>query len=148
MSIGQIFKTPDEKFPARTIATDITVLVNQTVEKIIGDIKYAYHQTWAVSGPLSGASRTQDEQQQVMDKMDLVSLAQMREASFAIVTVIRNLCIALAGKEVADEIVPVCYLETAWELTTEGTFGQPDFRVIVGPLKPEWVKPPEEEVTE
>lgn len=145
MSVGSIFKTPDEKFPARVIATDITVLANQTVEKIIGDIKHAYHQMWAVSGPESGASRTQDEQQQVMDKMDLVSLGQMREASFAIVTVIRNLCIALAGKEVADSVVPECYLLPAWDLTPVGTPGTPEFRVVVGELKAAWVKPPEEE---
>jgi len=145
MSIGSIFKTPDEKFPARVIATDITILANQTVEKIIHDIKFAYHQTWAVSGPLSGASRTQDEQQQIMDKMDLVSLAKMREASFAIMTTIRNLCIELAGKEAADTVVPECYLLPAWDLTPVGTPGTPDFRVIVGQLKEAWVKPPEEE---
>lgn len=145
MSIGSIFKTPDEKFPARVIATDITTLANQTVEKIIGDIKHAYHTTWSVSGPLSGASRTQDEQQQVIDKMDLVSLAKMREASFAIVTVIRTLCIQLAGKDAADVIIPECYLFPAWDLTPVGTPGTPEFRVVVGQLKAAWVKPPEEE---
>lgn len=145
MSVGSIFSRPESKFTARQVADDITVLANQTVEKIIGDIKYAYHQTWSVSGPLSGAFRTQEEQQQVIDKMDLVSLAKMREASAAIVTTIRNLCITLAGKEVADSVVPECYLLPAWDLTPVGTPGTPEFRVIVGPLKAAWVKPPEEE---
>lgn len=146
MSVGSIFTRPESNFPARQVADDITVLANQTVEKIIGDIKHAYHQTWSVSGPLSGASRTQEEQQQVIDKMDLVSLAKMREASAAIVTTIRNLCIALAGKDVADSVVPECYLLPAWDLTPVGTPGTPDFRVIVGQLKEAWVKPPEEEI--
>ena len=146
MSVGSIFTRPESRFPARQIADDITILANQTVEKIIGDIKHAYHQTWSVTGPLSGASRTQNEQQQVMDKMDLVSLAKMREASAAIVTVIRTLCIQLAGKDAADAIIPECYLLPAWELTPTGTSGTPDFRVIVGELKAAWVKPPEEEI--
>lgn len=146
MSVGSIFQLPDSTFPASIIAKDITILANQTVEKIIGDIKHAYHQTWSVSGPLSGASRTQDEQQQVIDKMDLVSLAKMREASAAIVTVIRTLCIQLAGKDAADVIIPECYLLPAWNLTPTGTPGTPDFRVIVGELKEAWVKPPEEEI--
>lgn len=148
MSVGSIFTRPESKFPAEQVADNITILANQTVEKIIGDIKHAYHQTWSVSAPMSGASRTQDEQQQVIDQMDLVSLAKMREASAAIVTVIRTLCIQLAGKDAADVIIPECYLLPAWELTSTGTPGTPEFRVVVGKLKAEWVKPPEEEITE
>lgn len=144
MSIGSIFTRPTSEFPARQIADDITVLANQTVQKIIEDLKRAYHQTWAVEGLQSGASRTQSEQQAVVDEMDLLSLGQMREAAAAMVQTIRTLCIALVGAEAADQIIPAAYLLPAWDLTTEGTFGQPDFRVIVGELKTAWVKPPEE----
>jgi hypothetical protein len=145
MSIDSIFTRPATVFPARQIADDITVLANQTTQKIIADLKQAYHQTWSVDGPLSGASRTQEEQQAVIDNMDLLSLGQMREAAGAMVQTIRSLCIALVGLEAADQIIPAAYLLPAWDLTTEGTFGQPDFRVVVGELKAAWVKPPEEE---
>lgn len=148
MSVGSIFSRPATVFPARQVADDITVLANQTVQKIIEDLKRAYHQTWSVEGLQSGASRTQEEQQAVIDEMDLVSLAQMREAAAAMVHTIRTLCIALVGSESADLIIPAAYLLPAWNLTTEGTFGQPGFRVIVGALKDAWVKPPEEEKTE
>lgn len=148
MSVGSIFTRPTKGFPAEQIADNITVLANQTVEKIIHDLKHAYHQTWAVEGLLSGSSRTQYEQQAVVDEMDLASLAQMREAAAAMVQTIRTLCIALVGKEAADQIVPEAYLLPAWNLTTEGTIGQHDFRVIVGTLKDAWVKPPEEEESE
>lgn len=144
MSIGSIFNRPASVFPARQIADDITVLTNQTVEKIIEDLKRAYHQTWSVEGLQSGASRTQAEQQAVVDEMDLLSLSQMREAAAAMFQTIRTLCIALVGLEDANQIVPEAYLLPAWDLTTEGTFGQPGFRVIVGELKASWVKPPEE----
>lgn len=145
MSVGSIFTRPATVFPARQIADDITVLANQTVVKIIEDLKRAYHQTWAVNGLQSGSSRTQEEQQEVIDEMDLISLAQMREAAAAMVQTIRTLCIALVGLETADQIIPAAYLLPAWDLSTTGTFGQPDFRVIVGELKTAWVKPPEEE---
>jgi len=145
MSIGSIFTRPEAVFPARQIADDITVLANQTVQEIIEDLKRAYHQTWSVEGLQSGASRTQAEQQAVIDEMDLLSLGQMREAAAAMVQTIRTLCIALAGLKAADQIIPAAYLIPAWDLTTEGTFGQPGFRVIVGTLKDAWVKPPEEE---
>jgi len=148
MSVGSIFTRPATVFPARQIADDITVLANQTVQNIIEDLKRAYHQTWSVDGLQSGASRTQEEQQAVIDEMDLVSLAQMREAAAAMVLTIRTLCVALVGKDAADQIVPEAYLLPAWNLTTEGTFGTPDFRVIVGTLKDAWVKPPEEEKPE
>lgn len=144
MSIDSIFTRPATVFPARQIADDITVLANQTVQKIIEDLKRAYHETWAVIGPLSGSSRTQAEQQKVLDNMDLVALAQMREAAGAMVQTIRSLCIALVGLEAANQIIPEAYLLPAWDLTTEGTFGQPDFRVIVGELKTAWVLPEEE----
>ena len=148
MSAGSIFTRPASVFPARQIADDITVLANQTVQKIIEDLKRAYHQTWAVGGLQSGSERTQEEQQAVVDEMDLVSLAQMREAAAAMVQTIRTLCVALVGQEAADAIIPAEYLLPAWNLTTEGTFGQPEFRVIVGELKAAWVKPPEEELQE
>lgn len=148
MSVGSIFTRPATVFPARQIADDITVLANQTVQKIIEDLKRAYHQTWAVDGLQSGSLRTQEEQQSVIDEMDLMSLAQMREAAAAMVQTIRSLCIALVGKEAADQIVPEAYLLPAWDLMTEGTFGTPGFRVIVGELKEAWVKPPEGEKEE
>ena len=144
MSIESIFNRPASVFPARQIADDITILANQTVQKIVEDLKRAYHQTWAVEGLASGASRTQSEQQAVIDQMDLLSLGQMREAASAMVQTIRGLCVALVGLEAANQIVPEAYLLPAWDLTTTGTFGQPDFRVIVGELKPAWQKPPEE----
>lgn len=144
MSDGSIFTRPPSVFPARQIADDITILANQTVQKIIEDLKRAYHQTWSVDGLQSGSERTQEEQQAVIDEMDLASLAQMREAAAAMVQTIRTLCIALVGVEAADLIIPEAYLLPAWNLTTEGTFGQPGFRVIVGTLKDAWVKPPEE----
>lgn len=145
MSDGSIFTRPPSVFPARQIADDITVLANQTVTEIIADLKHAYHQTWAVEGLQSGSYRTQEEQQEVIDNMNLVSVAQMREAAAAMFSTIRSLCIALVGKEAADQIVPEAYLLPAWNLTAEGTFGTPEFRVIVGTLKDAWVKPPEEE---
>jgi len=145
MSVGSIFTSPAKVFPARQIADDITVLANQTVQKIIEDLKRAYHQTWSVDGLQSGSARTQEEQQEVIDNMNLVSVAQMREAAAAMFTTIRSLCIAMVGKEAADQIVPEAYLLPAWNLTTEGTFGTPGFRVIVGTLKEAWVQPPEEE---
>jgi len=145
MAVGSIFTRPATVFPARQIADDITILANQTVQKIIADLKHAYHQTWSVSGLQSGAERTQEEQQDVIDNMDLTSLAQMRSAAGAMVETIRSLCIALVGKEAADQIVPEAYLLPAWDLKTEGTFGTSNFRVIVGELKAAWVKPPEEE---
>jgi len=145
MSVGSIFTRPASVFPARQIADDITVLANQTVQKIIEDLKRAYHQTWAVEGLQSGSSRTQEEQQAVVDEMDIASLAQMREAAAAMVQTIRTLCVALVGQQAADAIIPAAYLLPAWNLTTEGTFGTSDFRVIVGTLKDAWVKPPEEE---
>jgi len=145
MSDGSVFTRPPSVFPARQIADDITVLANQTVQKIIEDLKRAYHQTWSVDGLQSGSERTQEEQQAVIDEMDLASLAQMREAAAAMVQTIRTLCVALVGQEAADAIIPAAYLLPAWNLTTEGTFGQPGFRVIVGTLKEAWVQPPEEE---
>lgn len=148
MSIGSIFTRPEAVFPARQIADDITVLANQTVQKIIEDLKRAYHQTWSVEGLASGAYRTQLEQQAIVDEMDLLSLGQMREAAAAMVQTIRTLCIALVGLEAANQIVPEAYLLPAWDLSTTGTFGQPDFRVIVGELKAAWVKPQEEEPQE
>lgn len=145
MSVGSIFTRPATVFPARQIAGDITVLANQTVQKIIEDLKRAYHQTWAVDGLQSGSSRTQEEQQSVVDEMDLLSLAKMREAAAAMVQTIRTLCIALVGLEAANQIIPEAYLLPAWNLTTEGTPGTPEFRVIVGTLKDVWQTPPEEE---
>lgn len=145
MSVGSIFTRPATVFPARQIADDITVLANQTVQKIIEDLKRAYHQTWAVDGLQSGSSRTQEEQQSVVDEMDLLSLAKMREAAAAMVQTIRTLCIALVGLEAANQIIPEAYLLPAWNLTTEGTPGTPEFRVIVGTLKDVWQTPPEEE---
>jgi hypothetical protein len=141
--MDSIFTRPETVFPARQIADDITVLANQTVEKIIADLKKAYHETWAVDGLRSGSRRTQQQQQEVIDNMDLISLAQMRSAAGAMVETIRSLCVALVGMEAADVIIPAAYLLPAWELTTSGTFGAPDFRVIVGSLKAEWMKPSE-----
>lgn len=145
MSIGSIFTRPEAVFPARQIATDITVQAEQTVEFVIEKLKAAYHSAWGVSGVASGSVYDQSEMQKIIDKMDLVTLGRMRVAAGGILTVVRQLCIEMMGLEGADQIVPEAYLEPAWELTTQGTFGTPDFRVIVGELKTAWVKPPEEE---
>ena len=141
----EIFARPTAQFPAREIADNITVLANQIVEKIINDLKSGYHATWAVTGIGSGASRTREEQQAVVDNLELVSLMQMRQAAGEMLTMIRTLCTGLLGAEATEAIIPEAYLSPAWGLTTEGTFGTPDFRIIVGELAEAWRVPAEPE---
>jgi hypothetical protein len=137
----EIFARPEPQFPAREIADNITILANQIVEKIINDLKSGYHATWSVSGIGSGASRTREEQQAVIDAIDLQALMQMREAAYQILLTIRTLCNQLLGAEATEAIIPEAYLAPAWELTTEGTPGTPQFRIIVGELKAAWQVP-------
>jgi hypothetical protein len=140
----EIFTRPTTPFPAVQIADNITILANQTVQKIIQDLKHGYHSTWSVSEPGKGASRTQAEQQEVVDAIDLQSLVQMREAAYEILLTIRTLCTQLLGAEGTEAILPEAYLSPAWELSTEGTPGTPQFRIIVGELKAAWQVPTSE----
>jgi hypothetical protein len=137
----EIFARPEPQFPAVQIADNCTILSNQIVQKIIADLKHGYHTMWAVTGIGSGASRTQAEQQAVIDAIDLQALMQMREAAYQILLTIRTLCNQLLGAEATEAIIPEAYLSPAWELSTEGTPGTPQFRVVVGELKAAWQVP-------
>jgi len=136
--MADIFEKPSVEFPAKEFARNKILRAEQSVLAYLQEFKAAYHDFWGLTGLESGSRHSPEELQSIIDQIPIPTFMQITGLASGMFGAMRT-----AAKQLgSEEMLPEAYGEAAFDVQFDGQ------RLVVGPLKKAWVKPPEERPTE